>query len=42
MAAEKTAELIMSMSLDFLQGRITEQTYIFNLEMISKNIKRTV
>lgn len=36
---EKTAELIMSMSLNFLQGDITENTYIMNLEMISKTLK---
>lgn len=36
---EKTAELIMSMSLNFLQGGITENTYIMNLEMIIKTLK---
>lgn len=36
---EKTAELVMSMSLNFLQGDITEETYIMNLEMIANTLK---
>lgn len=32
-------ELIISMSTDFLMGKITKETYISNLEMIVKRLK---
>jgi hypothetical protein len=36
---KKTAELLMSMSLDFLQAGISEETYASNLLCIAKSLK---
>ena len=35
---EEIAELIMSISSDFLQGKISEETYITNLQMMTNNL----
>jgi hypothetical protein len=34
---EKYAELIISMSTDYLLGKITGETYVANLKMIAKD-----
>lgn len=37
---EKYVKLIISMSADYLQGKITKETYKANLNMINKGLQK--